>query len=188
MRQHLLGRPQVFQAGSHRIAEATVCSSKRQRLSSVAPKHWSQPTLFQADSHIAWSLGQEDVRKKAYCWNVLQVTRTFFPSWSSFKFQKWTQEFQLPCRRGCVGVHSAILFKGTKCEVSAILGNCCQATHLHTCTNASTYEFTKIPGKQNPRSFKHKVCENYFFSVNQKKLNMVKMTMHMSIIPGETYV
>lgn len=37
-----------------------------------------------------------------------------FPDWNSLKLQKGTQEFQVPCKRGCVGVHFPILFKGTK--------------------------------------------------------------------------
>lgn len=102
MRQHLPGRPQVIQATSHRIAEAMVCSSKRQCLSSVGPKHWSQPTLSQASSHTVWPLGQEDVRRPI---------AGMFATWLGHFFQvgvhsnsiKEHRNFNYPAEEGALG-------------------------------------------------------------------------------------
>lgn len=188
MRQHLPGRPQVIQAGSHRIAGAMVFSSKRQRLSSVGPKHWSQPILSQAGSHTVWSLGQEDVRRPI---------SKMFSGWLGHFFQvgihpnskKEHRNFNYHAEEGALGC--TLRFSSKEPNVTCLqnprkLVSGYTFTYMYKCKHIWVY---KDHRKAKPRVIQtQSMWKLFFLSKSEKKLNMVKMIVHMSIIPGETCV
>lgn len=188
MRQHLPGRPQVIQAGSHRIAEAVVCSSKRQCLSSVDPRHWSQPTLSQAGSHTVWSLGQEDVRRPI---------SGMFSRWLGHFFQvgihpnskKERRNFNYHAEEGALGCTQPFSSKEpnvTYLQNPRKLASGYTFTYMYKCKHIWIHKDSR---KAEPEVIQtQSMWKLFFLSKSEKKLNMVKMIVYMSIIPEETYV